>query len=185
MVSSKALKLTRHLHKALPSPDPKTVKQLYTALIRPITEYASVACPPTTAANATLLENVQRRALKWGKLRNCRYADRLTTLGLQTVEDRRKRGDCIHLFKHFSSTQPISWTNPIVTPERATRGHARKYRAESATHHTPAPRFDFLPNRIAAWWNQLPDPVVNAASVTAFKNEYDKAYIKPTGRVIV
>ena len=83
------------------------------------------------------------------------------------------------MFKHFSSIQPIHWTNPIVTPERTTRGNAKKYRAENATHHTPASSFDFLPNRIAAWWNQLPDLVVNAESVTAFKNEYDKAYGKP------
>ena len=145
-VSSKALKLTRHLHKALPSPDPQTVKQLYTTLIRPITEYASAVCPPTTTANKILLESVQRRAIKWGTLRNRRYPDRLTALGLQPVEDRRKRGDCIQMFKHFSNSQPIHWTNPIVTPERSTRGHAKKYRAENATHHTPASRFDFLPN---------------------------------------
>ena len=63
-VTSKAFKLIRHLHNALPSPDPKTVKQLYTALIRPITEYTSVVYPPTTKANTSLLERVQRRALK-------------------------------------------------------------------------------------------------------------------------
>jgi hypothetical protein len=183
-VSSKALKLTRQLHKALPSPDPQTVKQLYTALIRPITEYASVTCPPTTVANTTLLEDVQRRAIRWGKLRNCRYPARLATLGLQTVSDRRKRGDCIQMFKHFSQVQTIKWTNPLVTPERATRGHTKKYRAERATHHTPAPRFEFLPNRIAEWWNQLPDNVVNAGSVNAFKNEYDKAY-PPLGTIVI
>jgi hypothetical protein len=182
-VASKAIKLTRQLHKALPSPDPKTVKQLYTALIRPITEYASVACPPTTAANIKLLEDVQRKAIRWGRLRNCRYPARLATLGLQTVSDRRKRGDCIQMYKHFSSVQPIKWASPLIIPERPTRGHTKKYRAEHATHHTSASRFEFLPNRIAEWWNQLPESAVNAGSVNAFKNEYDKAYAPPAREV--
>ena len=83
------------------------------------------------------------------------------------------------MFKHFANTQIIKWTIPLIIPERATRGHTRKYRAESATHHTPTSRFQFLPNRVAEWWNQLPDSVVNAASVNAFKNEYDKFYVPP------
>ena len=178
-VTSKAFKLIRHLHSALLSPDPATVKQLYTALIRPIIEYASVVCPPSMKANLALLERAQRRALKWGKLRNFRYPARLAAVGLQTIEDRRKRGDCIQMFKHFSQIQPIAWTNPLVHPERNTRGHTRKYCAENATYHTPVPRFDFLPNRIAAWWNQLPDHVVNATSVNAFKNAYDTVYVTP------
>jgi len=177
--TSKAFKLIRQLHKAFPSPDSQTVKQLYTSLIRPLIEYASVACPPTTTANTNLLERVQRRALKWGRLRNKRYPARLSALGLQTVTDRRKRGDCIQMFKHFSNLQPIPWSNTLVVPERATRGHTRKYRAENATHHTCASRFDFLPNRIAAWWNQLPDLVVKAETVNAFKNTYDTVYVKP------
>ena len=178
-VTSKAFKFIRHLHSALLSPDPQTVKQLYTTLIRPIIEYASVVCPPATKSNLALLERVQRKALKWGKLCSRRYPDRLAILGLQTIEERRKRGDCIQMFKHFSQTQPIAWTNPLAHPERDTRGHIRKYRAEAATYHTPLSRFDFLPNRIAAWWNQLPDPVVNAVSVNAFKNAYDTVYVTP------
>jgi hypothetical protein len=83
------------------------------------------------------------------------------------------------MFKHFANIQTINWTTPLIIPERATRGHTRKYRAESATHHTPTSRFQFLPNRVAEWWNQLPDSVVNAASVNAFKNEYDKFYVPP------
>ena len=44
-VTSKAFKFTRHLHSALLSPDPITVKHLHSALM---IEYASVVCPPTT-----------------------------------------------------------------------------------------------------------------------------------------
>jgi hypothetical protein len=177
------MKIVRQLHKAFPTPDPSTVKQLYTVLIRTITEYASVACPPSLTANITMLEDVQRRAIRWGRLRNCHYAARLATLGLQKVSDRRARGDCIQMFKHFTEAQEIPWVKPLCVPERSNRGHNRKYRAEQATYQTHASRYDFLPNRVAERWNQLPDSIVNAASVNAFKNEYDKHFPPPARSV--
>ena len=83
------------------------------------------------------------------------------------------------MFKHFEFPTYSIWTYPLVLHERTTIGHTRKYCTENATHHTSISRFDFLPNRIAAWWNELPDLVVNATSVNVFKNTYDTAYVKP------
>ena len=81
---------------------------LYTTLIKPLTEYAGIACPQQLLPTLSSL-NASMDELKWGRLHNCRYPARLSALGLQTITDWKKRGDWIQMFKHFSillSTQP-------------------------------------------------------------------------------
>ena len=91
-VTAKALRLIAQLRKAIPTPSPTIVQHIYNSLVRPLTEYANVIWRPTLAKDIALLEQVQHRATKWGKLRPCPYETRLQALGLIPITDRQ---DCI------------------------------------------------------------------------------------------
>ena len=136
-------------------------------------EYASVVWPPTTVFDTKTLEQVLRKATKWGRLKHCSYESRLRSLNLHSLSARRYRQDCVQLFKHFSGIQKTSWVNPPHLPRRLTRGHCFKYVPESANDHSFSPRYDFLPNRACNHWNSLPEAAVKASSVSSFKHEYD------------
>lgn len=63
-------------------------------------EYAVQAWSPQNREDIDILEKVQRRATKMvPTLRDLAYEDRLTILGLTSLEDRRTRGDMIDVFK--------------------------------------------------------------------------------------
>ena len=53
----------------------------------------------------------------------------------------------------------------------ATRGHSLKLRRRRATHHFRNMAFS---NRVVGPWNNLPDHVVSAPSVNAFKKRLDQ-----------
>ena len=50
------------------------------------------------------------------------YQDRLDKLKLTTLEDLRKRGDAIHLFKFYSNINNINWQNEPIAQRIASEG---------------------------------------------------------------
>ena len=69
---------------------------MYKTYVRPHLEYAIQAWCPWTVGDKEVLEAVQRRAVKAvANLRGKTYNDRLRELNLDTLEDRRQRGDLI------------------------------------------------------------------------------------------
>jgi ribonuclease P/MRP protein subunit RPP40 len=59
------------------------------------------------------LEKVQHRATKIESLRGMDYVSRRKHLGLPTLEERRKRGDLIQLFKIIKSNVKIDFDEPL------------------------------------------------------------------------
>ena len=49
------------------------------------------------------------------------YDDRLKTLGLTTLEERRKRGDLINMFKITKGYESVCWKNNQVQSDRVSR----------------------------------------------------------------
>ena len=73
---------------------------LYTSMVRPWLEFTVQAWSPYTRREINVLESVQRRATKLvPALTHFPYQDRLSNLGLTTLEARRRRGDMIETFK--------------------------------------------------------------------------------------
>ena len=168
----------RQINKSFSCQNENITKKLYTSLIRPIIEYANTVWHPTKKSDQQLLEKVQHIATKRGNLKNLSYNDRLKALDLPFLDERRKRGDLIQMHKHFSEKTKINWINKIIINKRyETRSNTLRYSSENASHHTPNPRHNFLPNRIADVWSTLPQDVVNSATTNIFKNRYDE-YIK-------
>lgn len=73
---------------------------LYKQYVRPHLEYCAQAWSPWTALDIDRIESVQERALRMVPgLANLTYKEKLKELNLQSLEERRIRGDVIQAWK--------------------------------------------------------------------------------------
>jgi hypothetical protein len=79
--------------------DEITLKLLYKSLVRPHLENGASIWSPYWKQDIIKLESVQRRATKIESLRGVTYDDRLKILDLPLLEERRRRGDLIQMYK--------------------------------------------------------------------------------------
>ena len=120
--------------------------------------------------------HVQRRATKLlASIRDKPYPERLAKLKLPSLEHRRKRGDMIELYKFMHGIYRCDTPHFQRQENRNTRGHSLKI---EKGHHRLQVRGNFFSVRIINTWNELPEEVVTAPSVNAFKSRLDKLWIK-------
>ena len=136
--------------------------------IRPILEFGSTVWNTGYLGDLRLLESVQRR---WTKcidgLVDLSYADRLKSLNLYSVQGRLLRADLIKYWKIFHKQSAISPSDLFtVSPITNTRGHRFKL---VKPHINTECRQRFFSVRSIDHWNSLPDSVVGANTVEAFK----------------
>ena len=149
------------------------VTRLYKALVRPKLEYCVQAWRPYLRKDIDKMERVQHRATKM--IEGCKslsYEDRLKATGLMTLEDRRKRGDMIEVFKFLkdiNKTDSGQWFH--LANNVRTRGHRLKLVKNRSRLDI---RKNFFSQRVVNDWNSLPEVVVEAESINSFKNRYDK-----------
>ena len=60
---------------------------------------------------------------------------------------------------------------PTLNSNLTTRGHSHRYAREICKNSA---RYNFLTNRIANEWNELPEEVVSSKTVNEFKAKLDK-----------
>ena len=148
------------------------VTRLYKALVRPKLEYCVQAWRPYLRKDIDKMERVQHRATKM--IEGCKslsYEDRLKATGLMTLEDRRKRGDMIEVFKFLkdiNKTDSGQWFH--LANNVRTRGHRFKLVKNRSRLDI---RKNFFSQRVVNDWNSLPEVVVEAESINSFKNRYD------------
>ena len=86
----------------------KLFKILYPTFIRPYLEFATPVWNVLSKESTRKLEGVQRRATKMViELRSMEYEERLKSLGLTTLEERRKRGDLIQIYKIINGMEVV------------------------------------------------------------------------------
>ena len=156
--------------------DAFTIKALYRSFVRPLLESAVPAWNPHNRADIDAIEKVQKRALRMiSNLGHMNYEDKLKTLGLQTLEDRRLRGDLIETYKYlngFINTDPNKLFTFVKDRHSIdTRSHANDCLVPEKTHLNI--RKYFYVNRITNAWNSLPSEIRTATSINSFKNMYD------------
>ena len=110
-------------------------------------------------------------------LKDKSYPERLQTLNLPSLEYRRLRGDIIETYKYMNGAYSAS--KPKFDKDEKkfhdTRGHSfalKKHQLKSGKKHSY--RNHFLTERVFEEWNALPEEVVTAKSVNAFKSRLDK-----------
>jgi hypothetical protein len=148
-----------------------TFVQLYKSLVRPILEYGHSVWQPHQKGLQSDVEDVQRRATKLiASLKNKPYPERLAALELPSLEHRRMRGDMIDLYKYMHGIYKTSRPQFERHSGRETRGNSLKL----AKHHCRLTvRSNFFSERVVSTWNNLPDSVVQAPTINAFKNRLD------------
>ena len=153
--------------------DKELFLNLYKTLIRPLLEYCVQAWSPHFVKDINIIENVQIRATKLvGCYRNLDYDKRLEKLGLQRLQDRRKRGDMILTYRLLNGLEGIDYRKFFSLDE----GHYN-LRVNSRKITIPHVRLDvrkrFFSWRVIQDWNDLPDFIVTAPNISAFKSRYD------------
>ena len=107
------------------------------------------------------------------------YEEKLVLLGIQSLEDRRRRGDqiqCHKIINEVGNMNPAKYFTFVQDRHDAnTRQHEENHIVlEKCTRNV---RKNFFVNRVVHEWNELPSDVKEAPSTNAFKNRYDE-YIK-------
>lgn len=149
--------------------DQEMFLSLYKALVRPHLEYASIVWSPMYKKDRISLENVQRRATRLvGSLKQYPYSERLRRLGLPSLEYRRERADVVEVFKILHNIDLLNKDKLFdMALYRPTRGHPLKLFKRRARLNTRKNSFGI---RVVDNWNSLPESVVMAPSLNAFKS---------------
>ena len=106
------------------------------------------------------------------------YDQKLRKLGLTTLEENRKRGDMVEMFKLMTGLSKIDYRlffqlAPVRYGAGNTRGNSGYLNVvEPTVARTDLRRF-FFSHRCPRLWNSLPDSVKQAGSVNSFKAAYD------------
>ena len=147
-------------------------KPLYNAFVRPHIEYCAQAVGPYMVQNFKSLGKVQRRATKLVQgMRNVPYEERLSRLGMTSVEERLQRGDLIMTYKMLTGKVKLDPEHFFErSQEERTRGHHLRLTKKRARLHA---RGNFFSHRVVSPWNALPEEVVSAATTNCFKNRLD------------
>ena len=155
--------------------------RLYQIYVRPQLEYAIQAWRPWMAKDINLLENVQKRAVRMSSgLKGKSYEEKLTEVGMQTLEARRARGDAIQIWKIMNKyddvEEDIWFTRCTETAVRDTRQNSNHLNLTHKVFNT-----DFRKNsfsvRASRIWNSLPDELRESVTLREFKCRYDEIYV--------
>jgi hypothetical protein len=172
-VVSKANQILGLIRRSFDFIDKQSLTYLYKGLVRPHLEYGNVVWSPLHKKDATLLENVQRRATKLApEVAELEYEERLRALKLPSLMYRRLRGDLIEAYKltHGFYNVDVESYLPRSTEER-TRGHKYKIKKQPSRLDI---RKHYFSLRVVETWNSLPELVVEAPTLNSFKNRLDR-----------
>ena len=165
-----------------------TLIPLYKTFVRPRLEFSVAAWSPWTEKERATLEAVQKRMIRsLSDVRGATYEERLTDAGLPTLDERRKRGDAIEVFKTlhgFNRVQKDNWFDITEQTARSTRANTtvtdnKEKRRNYVLCKPPARgeiRNNFFTVRVIRQWNDLPDEVKSQKTVNAFKSSYDREH---------
>ena len=152
--------------------------RLYQIYVRPQLEYAIQAWRPWLSKDIELMERVQRRAVRMTSgLKGTSYEEKLAEVGLQSLEDRRVRGDAIQTWKILTKYDNVSedhwFKRRTNVTEQVTRRSTNSLNLEEKDFRHEYRKYSFSV-RAPKVWNKLPDHVREAKNLQTFKRKYDK-----------
>jgi ribonuclease P/MRP protein subunit RPP40 len=175
--AKKGFQMLGMIARTIVSREKAVIIPLYKSLVRPHLDFCVQAWRPHLQKDIDLLERVQRRVTRM--VLSCKglcYEDRLQQLNLTTLETRRMRSDLIEVFKITGGfegvKEDIFFTRAADSSNNHnTRGNSKKLTKKRV--RLDVAKYSFG-NRVINDWNSLPDDMVRAGSVDAFKGKLDK-----------
>ena len=151
---------------------------IYKAIIRPVLEYGNVVWSPYKRKDIDAIENVQHHYTKSIiDMKDLDYEDRLSMLGLPSLEYRRIRGDMIETYKYVHKYYDKGASGTLLKLKTDSNTKTNGYKLEKIRVNTTKSQH-FFSNRVVNLWNSLPRNIVEAPSINAFKNRLDKCLAK-------
>ena len=109
------------------------------------------------------------------------YQEKLTELGLMSLEQRHTRFDMIMTFKimyGFSRVSSSTWFQmAAVDAVRVTRLTADPWNLQYRPYNGDVRRH-FFSNRVVEGWNNIPTSIKEARSIGVFKRKYDEMVLQ-------
>ena len=173
-VADTANAVLRQLTKNFHFRDRHVFKKLYIQYVRPHVEFASPSWSPWNEADKTVIENVQKPAVNMiSGLIGSTYEEKCRELGLESLEERRRKQDLLQAYKILSGKDNVRpellFTRVGVQPERMTR-----FTTDPLNLTVNRCRLDIRKNsyatRVAEDWNKLSHKTKTSTSVAMFKS---------------
>ncbi len=153
--------------------DKKVLPSIFKTYVRPYLEFAAPVWNPHRQADIESLEKVQRRLVKeiLG-VAGTTYEEKLCQLGLETLEERRRKLDLIQVHKIVSSDDDTI-AKFFQTHEDRPYHTRRTAGGNLITQHRPRleVRANFFSQRVTTPWNALPPDIRGAPNVLCFKQK--------------
>jgi hypothetical protein len=103
------------------------------------------------------------------------YEARRKILNLQALEERRRKGDLIEMFKIKYSPNYINFVEPLSYFDSISRNrHKKRLHRESVKTGKTRCRHHFLTNRVVNYWNSLTQEAIDLSNKNLFNNRIDK-----------
>jgi hypothetical protein len=136
--------------------------------VRPLLEFSSVIWNPYLISDVKRIESVQRRFTKSiNYLHTSSYPERLLNLCVDSLQCRRVKADLIFCYKLLHGQIDVQTDDFVVLANSINlRGNRYKLAKSIITTTRDA---NFYSNRIVNIWNDLPDSIVMASTVSLFK----------------
>jgi hypothetical protein len=152
--------------KSFVSRDCNLLMRAFTTYVRPLLEYCMAIWSPHHQYLIDHIESVQRNfTKKIHGLFNKSYTERLSILGLDSLEVRRVKSDLLLCYKIIHGLVDLDPADYFVFATSTTRGH--RFKLQKQFSSVDARKYFFC-NRVFDVWNDLPDAIVNSASLCVF-----------------
>ena len=176
-ITRKANGVLSQLHRTIICRNKDVFINLFKIFVRPIVESAGPAWCPFEKQYIDQIEKIQRRATRMVPgIGHMDYDERLNLCHLTTLEQRRQRGDMIHVYKMLNVYTPTNNDDFFCFANQrhdvSTRSSINNFLVAEKCHLDL--RKYFFNNRIVQKWNSIPCEVREAESVNSFKIGYDE-----------
>ncbi len=151
--------------------DKKVLPSIFKTYVRPHLEFAAPVWNPHRQSDIETLEKVQIRLVKSIQgLSGTSYEEKLSEIGLETLEMRRRKLDLIQAHK-FVKNEDNTFTDFFQVPEDRPYATRRAMGGNIITQHRSRLelRANFFSQRVIAPWNALPPNTRGAPNVQSFK----------------
>jgi len=168
-ITKKANGVLSQLDRTLISRNQKVITGLFKTFVRPVLESAVSAWSPWQKQDINAIERIQRRATRMiPGIGTLEYEDRLKVCNMTTLEQRRRRGDMIEVYKLINEfTSGVNKDFLCFTSQHHNfRSVENKFLVSEKCRLDV--RKNFFSNLVVNCWNSLPLDVREADSVNNF-----------------